>query len=200
MEEKDIKLKKYNIIYADPPWAYNDKMSGNRGACYKYDVMDIEEIKKIPVQNIAADDCALFMWATMPHLKSAFNLMETWGFTYKTNAFTWVKRSKNGNWFTGCGSWTRSNAELCLLGVKGKIRRKNADVNSVISARVMEHSKKPNIVRDRIVRLMGNLPRIELFSREKIKGWDVWGNESETNFWDEFTIKRKESKLKGFLK
>lgn len=171
--------KQYNIIYADPPWSYNDKASaGNRGATYKYDLMDDQAILGLPVDEIAADDCCLFMWATMPRLPFAFNVMESWGFKYKTCAFTWVKKNKKADsWFWGMGNWSRSNPELCLLGLKGKPKRRSASVHSVVDARIMRHSEKPAEVRDRIVELCGDLPRIELFARHRVDGWDCWGNQ-----------------------
>ena len=171
--------KKYKIIYADPPWSYRDKaLAGNRGACCKYPVMSIKEICELPIQRIAADDCVLFMWVTMPKLNECFDVITAWGFEYKTCAFTWVKRNKkSGSWFWGMGRWTRANAELCLLATKGKPKRKNAGVLSIIDTPVEEHSKKPDIVRERIVQLCGDVPRIELFARQEVEGWDCWGNE-----------------------
>lgn len=169
----------YSIIYADPPWSYDDKAnSGKRGACHKYPLMSDQEIYDLPVKTIAADDAILFLWATMPKLREAFEVIDSWGFTYKTNAFTWVKRYRNGRWFMGMGQWTRSNAELCLLATKGKPGRVGKGVSSVIDWPVMEHSRKPCEIRDRIVRLCGDLPRIELFSRESAPGWDYWGKDA----------------------
>lgn len=172
-------MEKYNIILADPPWAYRDKArSGKRGVEYKYDVLSIDEIKQLPVQDIAANDCALFLWVTFPLLQEGLNTMRAWGFEYKTIAFNWVKQSKRGtklHW--GMGNWTRANSEICLLGIKGKPKRISAGVHSVvIESPVEEHSKKPGIVRERIVQLMGDIPRIELFAREKSAGWAAIGN------------------------
>ena len=172
-------MKKYNIIYADPPWKYKNKaLAGNRGAVCKYNVMSTEDIKKLPVNELAAEDCMLFIWVTMPKLKEVFDLIEHWGFTYKTCGFNWVKRNKRANtWFMGMGNWTRANPELCLLATKGKPKRVSASVLSVIDTPIEEHSKKPAIIREKIVELCGDLPRIELFARQKTEGWDVWGNE-----------------------
>lgn len=171
--------KKYNIIYADPAWKYEDKASaGQRGACYKYDVMELVEIMSLPIPNIAAKDCCLFLWVTMPKLDEVFKLFEAWGFTYKTCAFTWVKTNPNSfGFFMGMGRWTRANAELCLLATKGQPQRKNAGISQIIFSAVQEHSRKPAIIRDRIVQLCGDLPRIELFARQRVEGWDAWGNE-----------------------
>ena len=171
--------KKYQIIYADPPWSYRDKASaGNRGASFKYDVQDHKWICGLPVENISDDNCVLFLWITMPQLPNVFEVIKEWGFDYKTCAFTWVKRNKlQPSWFWGMGNWTRANSELCLLATKGKPKRVSAAVHSVIDTPVERHSKKPDVVKDRIVQLCGDLPRIELFARQKTIGWDSWGNE-----------------------
>jgi N6-adenosine-specific RNA methylase IME4 len=172
--------KKYNIIYLDPPWSYNDKASaGKRGAIYKYPTQSIEWIENLPISRIAANDCALFMWVTIPKLNEIFHLFPLWGFEYKTCAFTWIKTNKRqtNTLFTGMGRWTRSNSELCLLATKGKPQRIDASVHSVVMSPIEEHSKKPQIVRERIVQLLGDLPRIELFARKQVNGWDNWGNE-----------------------
>lgn len=171
--------KKYKVIYADPPWSYKDKaLSGNRGACCKYDVMDTTDISKLPIQSIADNDCVLFMWVTMPKLNECFDLIKAWGFEYKTCAFTWAKRNKVADsWFMGMGRWTRANSEICLLATKGKPKRISASVNSIIDTHIEGHSKKPAIVREKIVELMGDIPRIELFARQEVEGWDCWGNE-----------------------
>tara|TARA_R110000765_G_scaffold353808_2_gene443733 strand:- start:37 stop:633 length:597 start_codon:yes stop_codon:yes gene_type:complete len=173
--------KKYNIIYADPCWSYKDKAkSGKRGADFKYKTQSDLWIKTLPIQDISEDDCLLFMWVTMPFLKVGLEVIESWGFEYKTCGFNWVKKNKiSDSWFWGMGNWTRSNSELCLLGVKGKPKRVSASVHSVIDTRIEHHSKKPDCVRDKIVELCGDLPRIELFARQKVEGWDSWGNEFE---------------------
>lgn len=172
--------KKYNIIYADPPWSYRDKaLAGNRGAGCKYPVQSEDWINSLPVQSIAADDCALFLWVTMPKLNEVFGLFPRWGFKYKTCAFTWIKRNKIApTWFMGMGRWTRANAELCLLATSGKPKRMDAGVSSVVDTPIEAHSQKPSEVRDRIVSLMGDLPRIKLFARQAAPGWDSWGDEA----------------------
>jgi N6-adenosine-specific RNA methylase IME4 len=130
------------------------------------------------VGDLADDDCILFLWVTMPQLNVCFDIIKSWGFVYKTNAFTWVKRNKiSKSLFWGMGRWTRANAELCLLATKGHPKRFDAGVHSVVYTPIEEHSKKPSVVRDRIVKLCGDVPRIELFARQKIEGWDSWGNE-----------------------
>jgi N6-adenosine-specific RNA methylase IME4 len=174
----DFPDKKYNIIYADPPWSYNDKaLAGNRGACCKYDVMTLDNIKNLPIKNITYDDCILFLWITFPQLNKCFEVMESWGFKYKTVAFTWIKKYNNGKNFMGMGNWTRSNAEVCMLAIKGKPKRLNAGIRQVVESVPERHSKKPDIIREKITQLCGDLPRIELFARQNTDGWDSWGNE-----------------------
>lgn len=170
---------KYQIIYADPPWSYKDKaLAGNRGAGCKYNVMDTVDISKLDVERIADENCILFLWVTMPKLNECFDLIKAWGFEYKTCAFTWVKlNKKSGTPFMGMGRWTRANAELCLLATKGKPKRINAGVHSVVMSPIEAHSKKPEEVKERILKLVGDLPRLEMFARQKTEGWDVFGNE-----------------------
>lgn len=176
--------KKYNIIYADPPWSYSD--SGCAGAAAaQYSTMKIDELKKLPVNpaggggGIAADNCVLFMWATYPKMQEALDLIEAWGFTYKSIAFQWVKQNRSGNgFFFGLGRWTRGNSEPCLIAVKGKPKRISASVGQLVFSPLRKHSQKPPEVRDKIVELMGDLPRIELFAREAAPGWDAWGDEA----------------------
>lgn len=174
----------YNIIYADCPWQYKvwSKKGQGRSAENHYPTMSIEDICALPVSSIAAPDCALFMRVTFPTLPDAFKVLQTWGFTYKTVAFVWVKRNrKSPGWFWGLGHWTRANAEMCLLATKGKPKRVSAKVHQIIDSPVEEHSKKPDETRRRIVELVGDLPRIELFARQTTPGWDVWGNEVKSN-------------------
>lgn len=173
--------KKYNIIYADPPWNYNDKRSGKKlsgGASNHYKTMKTEEIKNLPVRELADENCMLFMWATFPNLQEALNVIKAWGFKYKTLGFSWIKTNKkNGKPFFGIGYYTKSNCEVCLIGVKGKPIKQSNSVSSVIISPREEHSKKPDIVREKIVELIGDVPKIELFARQKVDNWDCWGNE-----------------------
>lgn len=173
-------MKKYNIIYADPPWSYKvySKKGSGRSAESHYPTMSLEDIQALPVKDLAATDCILFMWTTIPLLQDCFSVMNAWGFVYKTVAFVWIKRNrKSDSLFWGMGYWTRANAEFCMLATKGHPKRKSADVHQVIISHIEEHSKKPAEARERILRLAGDLPRVELFAREKKDGWDVWGNE-----------------------
>lgn len=172
--------KKYKIIYADPPWQYRvySKKGKGRSAENHYHTMNIDDIRLLPVGEIADDDCVLFLWITFPCLKEGISVMESWGFTYKTCGFNWVKKNKKKDtYFMGLGFWTRSNSEVCLIGTKGHPKRVSKAVPQVCDARVMEHSRKPSEVRERIVELCGDVPRIELFARETVKGWDCFGDE-----------------------
>ena len=176
-----MEQKKYSIIYADPPWRYEMK-KGQGVAENHYSTMGIEEICSLPVQEICEKDCVLFLWVTFPQLPEAFKVIKAWGFCYKTVAFVWIKQNKSGNgYFFGLGYWTRSNAEICLLAVKGKPKRVSKKVFQFIVSPLQEHSRKPAEARERIVELMGDLPRIELFARQQSPGWDVWGNEVKSS-------------------
>lgn len=172
--------KKYKIIYADPPWQYRvySKKGQGRSAENHYHTMNIKDIMALPIDKIADKDCILFLWITFPCLKEGIEVMERWGFKYKTCGFNWVKRNKKKNtYFMGLGFWTRSNSEVCLIGTKGQPKRVSKSVSQICDARIMEHSRKPAEIRERIVELCGELPRIELFARDKVKGWDSLGDE-----------------------
>ena len=172
--------KKYNIIYADPPWHYRTWRDGQGTAEKHYPTMKIEEIvaMKDTIQKISDKNCVLFLWVTFPCLLDGLKTMKEWGFKYKTCGFTWVKRNrKSDKWLVGLGHWTRANAELCLIGTKGTVKRKSKCISQVIDTHIEEHSKKPAVARERIVELIGDVPRIELFARQTADGWDCWGNE-----------------------
>lgn len=155
---------------------------GCRTAESHYPTMGIEDIKALPVADLADADCALFLWVTMPCLQEGISVLKAWGFEYKTAAFVWVKQNRKADsLFWGMGFWTRSNVEICLLGTKGRPKRVDAGVHQVIVSHVEEHSRKPQEVHNRIIRLMGDVPRIELFARRKTDGFDVWGNEVESD-------------------
>lgn len=179
-------LKKYNVIYADLPWKYNSRANHKTrfrgGACGHYNLMTMEEIKNLPIKEMADENCALFLWVTFPMLDEQIKLFEEWGFDYKTLGFSWIKLNpKNLQPFFGVGFYTKSNCEVCLLGIKGKMKPISNKISSVILSPRREHSRKPDEIRSKIVELFGDLPRIELFAREKIKGWDSWGNEIESD-------------------
>lgn len=185
--------KKYNIIYADPPWQYSDRHCN--GNCEQhYPTMKLEEIAALPVRRIAEKDATLFMWATYPQMEVALDVIRAWGFVYKTIGFQWIKLNKSvqvnllqitslqdilrKSCFYGLGRWTRGNTECCLIATKGKPRRVSPKVSQLIFAPLTIHSAKPAETRDRIEELMGGgTPRIELFARQTVPGWDCWGNE-----------------------
>jgi len=166
-------MKKYQIVYADPPWEYNDKRTckSTGMALSNYHTMPIETIKSLPINKIVADNAVLFLWTTFPKLKEGISVLESWGFKYITVVFVWVKQNPiSDGIYSGIGHWTNANAEIVLLGKKGKISRIIKNVKQIVLAHRGKHSVKPNEVRNRIVQLMGDLPRIELFARQKTPG------------------------------
>jgi len=174
----ELPNKKYQIIYADPPWHYISNIFNRESANDNYNTLKCTDIAKIPILDICDWDCICFLWAVFPKIEEALYVLRSWGFEYKTVAFTWVKTNKKSNTpFFGMGKWTRSNAEICLLGTHGNIKREDASVSQIIFSNIMEHSKKPDEVRKRIVDLIGDVPRIELFARQRWDGWDCYGDQ-----------------------
>lgn len=202
----DFPDKKYQVIYADPPWQYRDTAnSGQRGAVHKYPVMDLSDLMQLPVKSLADDNCVLFMWHVPVMPVEALKVLEAWGFKLITmKGFTWVKLYQRFNQTLkklfgadikgltddqitsamlkvtkmGMGNHTRGNTEDCLIAVRGnRYERIDASIKQVVYAPFTKHSRKPDEVRDLIVQLTGDLPRIELFAREPAAGWDSWGNE-----------------------
>jgi len=175
--------KKYKVIYADPAWSFKtfSKKGEKRSASKHYSCMGVDDISNLPISSIADNDCILFMWVTDPFLEKGFEVIKRWGFEYKTVAFTWAKGKKNQyldyDFFKGMGYWTRANPEMCLLATKGKPKRKSKNVEQFILSARRKHSQKPDEVRTRIVKLCGDVSRIELFARQKFDGWDCWGDE-----------------------
>ena len=177
--------ERYSIIYADPPWEYRSQGVGKRSrgtARRHYPTMTTEEIMALPVRDICQEKAVCFLWATFPNYEEALRVLRAWGFIPKTAAFVWVKKNaRKGTNFTGMGSYTRANAEVCLLGVTKKVKAREMvldhGINQIIEAPFRGHSRKPEEVRDKIVRMLGDVPRIELFARERVEGWDAWGNE-----------------------
>ena len=174
--------KKYQIIYADPPWQFSNKKTGgsmNSGAASIYPVMNIKNLMQMDVAGIANDNSIIVMWYVDSMAEEAIALAKAWGFKVKKmNLFVWDKVTSNGNPFFGMGFWTRAGAECALLGIRGKIRPACHSVRQVRTAPVGKHSAKPIEFRDDIVRLMGDLPRIEMFARSVADGWDLFGNEA----------------------
>ena len=172
--------EKYKIIYADPPYYFKSysQRGEKRNATQHYNCMEFNDILRLPLFNICDVDCVLFLWVTDPFLEKPFELIKRWNFQFKTVAFTWVKTTKINNFFMGLGYWTRANPEICLLATKGKPKRLSKNIQQLVIDKRREHSRKPDIIRNKIVELCGDLPRIELFARQKVKGWDSWGDEA----------------------
>ncbi len=174
-------MKQYQIVYADPAWPFRNKKTGGSmksGAMAHYDVMDMDAMCALPLGQIAAENSALFMWWVASQPAEALRLVSAWGFTLKTmSAFTWVKETKRGADFFGMGFYTRQGSECCLIATKGRPVVASHSVRAVVRAAVGRHSEKPDIFRQRIVELMGDVPRVELFARQVAPGWDAWGNE-----------------------
>ena len=182
--------KKYQIIYADPPWSFGNRMYSSRKENHHvpitkhFSVMKIKEICSLPIKELVDENSILFIWSTDAHLPDCLEVIKAWGFKYKTVAFYWSKKERSGKQVCFMGQWTMKNVEMCLLATKGKMSKflKSRKVRQLVEAvRTKKHSQKPDEVRSRIVQLMGDLPRIELFAREKTPGWDVWGNEVESD-------------------
>jgi N6-adenosine-specific RNA methylase IME4 len=186
--------KKYQIIYADPPWAFSSGIRSSKKINDKYlyytpdttvgggkykSVMRDTDILSLPVSSISDDSCVLFLWTTDAHLPLALQVMDAWGMPYKTVGFVWNKKERSGKQVCYYGKWTMKGTELCLIGAKGKANSliQSHKVRGLVEACRGKHSEKPDEVRSRIVTLMGDIPRIELFARQHTEGWDVWGNE-----------------------
>lgn len=183
--------KKYNIIYADPPWDFGNRMySSNkidhhRAITRAYPVMKTVEICALPVADICDDNCACFMWATDAFIPDALKVMDAWGFKYKTIGFVWLKKEATGKQTCYMGQWTCKGMELVLLGTKGKMTQylKSRKVRQLQEAQRERtiHSRKPQLIRDKIIEMFGDIPKIELFARIETEGWDMWGNEIESD-------------------
>jgi N6-adenosine-specific RNA methylase IME4 len=185
MEQIPFPNKKYQIIYADPPWSFSSKelqkYDGKRFTSLDkhYPTQNKNWIKNLPINDITDTDCALFLWSTDAHLGEAIETIKSWGFKYITVIFIWEKLTKTGKTVANLGAWTMKNYELCLFGTKGAMLKykKINNIYQKVAAQRTKHSKKPQQVKKNIELLFGNLPRIELFAREESEGWDVWGNE-----------------------
>jgi N6-adenosine-specific RNA methylase IME4 len=175
-----LRMFGYKIIHADPAWSFENwsEKGEDRNPNRHYETMGVDEIAALPVGHLASGDCALFLWVCDPLLDQALHVMRAWGFRYTTVAFTWAKRTKLDNgWHLGTGYYTRANPETCLLGMMGSLPRRDAGVRQLIVEPVREHSRKPDRVADDIVRLFGDLPRVELFARTARPGWESWGDQ-----------------------
>lgn len=190
----DLPAGQFECILADPPWAFRtfsgENMTPHRCAEDHYPTMTLDEMAELPVGQVAAKDCALFMWVVGSHLAESIELAAAWGFTFKTDAFYWLKERLWGagqlDWITGdvpelrqgFGYWTRKQVEPCWLFTRGKPRRLNKGVRQVIVAPRREHSRKPDEQYARIEALVGG-PYLELFARQRRPGWTAWGNQTD---------------------
>ncbi len=184
----ELPEKRYDIIYADPPWDYGGKLQFDRSsksadeidltknifissASFKYPTLKTEDLKKIPIQEVSNDHCLLFMWATSPHLQQSISLGEAWGFEYRTVGFVWDKMVHNP------GKYTLSNCELCLIFKRGKIPQPRGarNIQQLVRAPRRTHSEKPIEVMKNIELMFPTQSKIELFARRKVEGWDFWG-------------------------
>lgn len=177
--------EKHTLIYADPPWTYRDKAKdGERGAGHKYQTMTVLDICRLPVWELAAENCLLAMWWVPTQPLEALRVVEAWGFRLMTmKGFTWNKcySRQTDKLALGMGHLTRANSEDCLFAVQGKLpARMDAGIVQSFTAPRLEHSRKPDIVREKLVQLLGDVPRIELFARQSSHGFDVWGNQCES--------------------
>jgi len=179
----------YKVILADPPWQfknYSDKWhehaDNSRWVGKHYPLMNLDSIKNMNIQSLSDKDCCLFLWGTWCMIEQAFAVMNAWGFTYKTGAFTWIKINKDESPFVGLGHWTRQNDEFVLLGTRGNPKRRDTtearSVKKLVFAPRGKHSEKPDEVNKRIETLVEG-PYLELFARRYIENWDVWGGELE---------------------
>ena len=197
----DFPTKKFDIIYADPPWDYNGKLQFDKtsksaeeidpsrnifisSASFKYPTLKLKELMTMPVHALAKDDCLLFMWVTSPHLAQAISLGQKWGFEYRTVAFIWDKMVHNP------GKYTLSNCELCLVFKKGRIPQPRGarNIQQLIRSPRRAHSMKPDEVRDAIEKMFPAQDRIELFARRRCKGWTEWGLDVLSQESDKFTL------------
>lgn len=180
--------KKYDVIYADPPWDYGGKMQFDKSstdkehfdpnrkifissASFKYPTVKLKDLKKLDVASIASDDSLLFMWTTGPQLANAIELGKAWGFDYKTVAFVWNKLNHNP------GQYTLSQTEQVLLFKRGRIPKPRGarNMKQLVEEKRKKHSEKPEEVANRIYNMFPTQKKIELFSRRKRSGWDFWG-------------------------
>jgi N6-adenosine-specific RNA methylase IME4 len=175
-----LRMFGYNIIHADPPWAFENwsEKGEGRNPNQHYETMPWQAIAGLPVGHLAAGDCACFLWCVDPLLDKGFEVLRAWGFRFVSKGFTWAKRTKNNTgWHMGPGYTTRANDETCLLGMTGNLTRRSAAVRQLVVEPIREHSRKPDRISDDIVRLYGDLPRAELFARVRRPGWDAWGHQ-----------------------
>ena len=180
-------MKKYKVIYADPPWHYGSKSAVNNSSGSEikplkdqYTTTKTKDLCNMDVKSICEDESVLFMWVTDSHLPDALEIIKAWGFKYKTIAFNWVKTTSKGNYCKNVAPWTMKSSEICLIATRGAMTKhkiKN-NVESLVFSERTKHSKKPDEVRERITDLFGDVSRLEMFARTSASGWDVFGNEA----------------------
>lgn len=176
-------MKKYKVIYADPPWEYRNRIGGH-GTNVKdhYETMSMKELYDLDVKSISDKDCALFLWTTDSYLKRAISLMESWGFKYKTIAFVWLKLTPSKKPVYNPAPYTGKSCEICLLGLKGHVTKYIVERPKQFCSTIRQgHSEKPNQIRQRIQNMFPDVPKIELFERQRFDGWDAFGNEIESD-------------------
>lgn len=177
---KDIPRDNYKVIYADPPWAFTTYSNKGKEKAPEahYGTMSLEDIKNLPVGDIACSDAVLYLWVYNPMIPQGLDVMASWGFEFKTLGFNWRKLTKHGKDAFGLGYYTRGSSELCLIGTKGTPGRpkKPWNVRQIVNEPTREHSRKPDCIYERI-EAMYDGPYIELFGRTEQPGWDVFGNE-----------------------
>ena len=183
--DNSLPNKKYQIVYADPPWDMR-YVKGLKGGIHCFDMpystMSDEEIMALPIKDIIDKNSILFMWVIDSRIPKVKEIMESWGFRYITVGFIWNKKAETTNGYNAILSqYTRKSCEFCFIGRCGEKIVKNSNVDQFISESKKEHSKKPKVVRERILKMCGDISRIELFSRDRIEGWDCWGNEVPTS-------------------
>jgi len=177
-------MNKFDVILADPPWKYSAGGAESREFAAPYELMTLDEIKKLPVKDIAKPNSALFLWVVeWINPKEIIDIMENWGFDYRTRAWVWTKSNPSGfGFWSGLGYYTRSNCEDCWLGIRGNFPAVGRDVLGLIYAPRLEHSRKPDEQYSKIERLYPNMKYCELFARNKREGWSSWGNEIVSDF------------------
>lgn len=169
--------ERYAVILADPPWSY-DRKAGAGVADDIYNTMPLGDIKALPIGDLAQENAVLLLWATFPMLREALEVVEAWGFRYRTVAFNWIKLNRDGSPFFGIGHYTKSNSEICLLAVRGKgVPVIDNTISQVVMTVRRDHSRKPDKVYAQIEQLWGPQRRVELFARHRREGWACWGNQ-----------------------
>lgn len=196
----------YTLIYLDPPWRYNSRANHKTRFCGgvhgHYATMSLDEIAALPIARLAAPSAAVAMWCTFPYLDAQMRLFQQWGFRYCTQIATWIKLNPRGydlpkddpkyrsgkpyilyrdglfhSVFFGVGYYSKSNAEVLLLGMRGQVPTRTDALSSVILAPRREHSRKPDEAYELLEALFGGVPRVELFARRVRSGWDAYGNQ-----------------------